>query len=785
MPLILIALGWCVGIAYAAGERSDSLLVWVAAPLPLYTAYWLIRQRHARMFLMIALAFALGGLRFALAPATSAIAAFNNYGGATVEGIVIAPPDAREDRQQIRISADSITQNSRTYATNGIVMIDAPRWIDVRYGDHVRATGTLTTPSRYGNFSYADYLARAGIYSQLRDASVEILAADSAANPFTILLDLRRRAADQFARSLPEPESGLLTGILLGDESSIADSTEDAFALTGAAHIVAISGFNMVVVSGIVTGLLKRLRAPRRLSTLLALAAIAVYTLFVGASAAVLRAALMSGLLIVGKNLRRKTFVPTSLAFAALILSAVNPLTLWDVGFQLSFAAVLGIALFTDPLQNRFSALLSRLFPKSAAARLSEWLAEPLIVSLSATVAVLPLIILLFGRVSWVTLFVNVLIVPVQPLILILGGAAAISGWVFPPLAAIFHAGVFILLAYTIDVVRFFAALPFASTEIAIHKNSVALLFGAVVVVTMIRAVRPSWASRVWQWIKQRRILSLIGAALAALVILGIAYVRAQPDGRLHVWLLDMGHAHAALIRTPGGATILLDGGRYPTRLLTLLGDRLPFYSHTIDLLMITHPDPNDYTALLEVAERYTIGAAITNGQPNGNPAYAALLDSIGLERVTPAPEFSGDRITLPDGTRIEILNPITSPSLSDSFGESALVLRVTLGDTTFLFPSDLDADGQAVLLEQGIDPEAQVLIVPRRGGEDALSAEFLRAVNPSLALIQLDPANYARDPAPETLEMLTGIPVYRTDQVGTIHIVTDGSSLWEWAEGD
>ncbi len=783
MPLILITLGWCAGIAYAAGARGDSLLAWLIAPLPLYIAHLLVRQRRVRTLLMIALAFALGGLRFAFAPTTSAIAAFNNYGGATVEGIVIAPPDAREERQQIRIAAESITQNSRTYVTSGTVLIDAPRWIDVRLGDRVRATGRLTAPSRYGNFSYADYLARTGIYSQLRDASIEILAHDSVTSPFAILLDLRRRAADQFASSLPEPEAGLLTGILLGDESSIADTTENAFALTGAAHIVAISGFNMVVVSGIVTGMLKRLRTPRRLSTILALAAIAVYTLFVGATAAVLRAALMSGLLIIGRSLRRKTFVPTSLALAALILSAVNPLTLWDVGFQLSFAAVLGIALFTDPLQNRFSALLDRIFPKTAAARLSEWLAEPLIVSLSATLAVLPLIMLLFGRVSWVTLFVNVLIVPVQPLILMLGGAAAISGWVFPPLAALFHAGVFILLAYTIDVVRLFAALPFASTEIAIHKNAVALLFGAVVVVTMIRAVRPHWATRVWQWIKRRRVLSLLGAVATALVILGSAYLRAQPDGRLHVWLLDMGHAHAALIRTPGGATILLDGGRYPTRLLTLLGDRLPFYARTIDLLVITHPDPNEYTALLEVAERYTIGTAITNGQPNGNPAYAALLDAIGRERVTPA--LSGDRIDLPDGTRIEILNPFAAPALSASFGESALVLRVTFGEAAFLFPSDLDADGQAALLEQGIDLAAQVLIVPRRGGEDALTLDFLSAVSPSLALIQLDPANYARDPAPETLEILANIPLYRTDQAGTIHVMTDGSSLWEWAEGD
>ncbi|MFN8531071.1 MAG: ComEC/Rec2 family competence protein [Anaerolineae bacterium] len=788
MTLVYVALAWCGGMVFAAAHPDFSPSGWLIAVLTGIAfliglvALRRVKQtpRHMGVLLLIAL---LGGLRFSLAPTSSPIAGYANGSGATLEGVVTAPPESREDRYQIRLAVESVYQASRTAAAEGLVLVNAPRYPAVHYGDRIAATGILIAPSRYGNFSYADYLARGGVYALLQDASIEVSAPSVLDIPFAVLMSLREQAAEHIARALPEPEAGLLTGILLGDDSSLADSVSGAFAATGTAHVIAISGFNMVVISGIVSALMERLRIRKGRAAFLSLVVVAAYTVFVGASAGVVRAALMSGLLIVGCSLRRRAYVPASLAFAALLISFVTPSALWDVGFQLSFAAVVGIAVFADPMMRWFDRGMHRLLPRRAADPLVAFLNEPLVVSAAATAATLPLTMLYFGQVSLVTLIVNVLIIPVQPLVLMLGGAAIIVSFVAAPLAGILFAGVFLVLAYTIDLVRIFAGLSFAQQQVSLHPSLVAVGFSAVVFGAILQAKRPAWAKRVWSGLKQRRLVSMIALVLIAALVLGIAYLRAQPDGLLHIWILDMGHANAALIQTPDGAHVLIDGGRYPTRLLTLLGDRLPFYKRDIDLLAISNPDPNTYTALSEVARRYTIGAAITNGQPNLNPVYADLLNVIGAEHVIAA--HNGTAFDLSDGVRVEVLNPLEAPAMGDSFGSTSLVIRIRFGSTAILFPSDLSASAQLNLLDAGIDVRASMMVLPQHGRERSLEPDFLTAVNPAVVLLQYDPANRSGDPAPGTLDQLEGRILYRTDEGGTIHLMTDGVNLWQTYETD
>ncbi|MDX2159710.1 MAG: ComEC/Rec2 family competence protein [bacterium] len=788
MRLVYGGIAWCGAIVWAAGSDIPSLLIITA--LVSGAALWIvsgrfeqIRHSTSRGLALLSVIGCAGMLRFQAAPAGSDLAAYNNRGGATLEGIVIAPPVRVETETRLRLAAETIYQASRTFPTSGVALVDAANLPGVQIGDRVRVTGDLLAPSRYGNFSYAGYLERSGVYSIMPFAAGELIQ-PAAENPFMrALMAVRAQTADHIARALPEPEAGLLMGILLGDESGLSQALERDFAATGAAHVIAISGFNMVVVSGIVTGALARLRVPKGRAVLIALAAVGLYTLFVGATPPILRAALMSGLLIVGRGLRRSTFVPASLAFGAVIISALNPLALWDIGFQLSFAAVMGIALLADPLSRAFERLMRRIAPARTAERLIGWLNEPLIVSLAATLATLPLTALYFGRVSLVTLAVNLLIVPVQPLVLILGGLAGFFAFVLPAFAAFLFSGVFLVLAYTIDIVRAFAGLPFAQVEVDLHRHTVAVVFGIAVVLASARAAYPHSFQRAWAWLGQHRLLSLIGLALAGMMLYGAAYWRSLPDGRLHVWLLDVGHAHAALIQTPGGAHILIDGGRTPTRLLTLMGDRMPFHKRELDLVAITHPDMNDTAALSEVARRFTIRQALTNGQPNLRPEYTALLDAIGADRITPG--TAGYTLDLSDGVRLEVLNPLIPPALGDRFTETALVLRLTYDQFSILFPSDLGADGQTALLDANADVRAAVLVLPRHGMENALEPRFWAAVNPSAALLQFDPANRDGAPTPDTLETVGAVPFYRTDQGGTIHLISDGVNVWQSYERD
>jgi competence protein ComEC len=780
MRLVYLALGWCAGIVLAANSSNHLPTAWLGLSALALIALWFSRHHPIQRSLMIILlAATLGGLRFALTPAGNDLVRFNLTGGLTIQGVIAEAPDIRDDRMQVRVRAETLTQGGHTYAVRGDLLVQASRGIDVGYGDRIRATGHLITPAQFDTFSYADYLARGGIFSIMPNAAVTPIAFGEGSPLTAALLDVKDRAGRAIGEHLPEPASGLLRGILLGDERGIAPQLEDDFARTGAAHLIAISGFNMIIISSTILKLLLRLRVSPRGAAAAAAVVIVIYSLFVGANPAVLRAALMSVLLVSGQIVRRRGYVPASLAFAALILSALNPTVLWDVSFQLSFFATLGLALFADPLSARFDRLLGRLLAPKIARRVGDFLTEPLIVSLAAQIMVTPLIALYFGRVSLVSLPVNLLVVPIQAPLLILGGLATLTAVLLPFAAALAQVLFWfdlVLLSWTIGVVRAFARFPLADVTVSIDPRLVALFFTVIIGWAIMHATQPDWLLRLARLARSRATTLATAFAGAAILILTGALIISRPDGQLHLWVLDVGHSNGVLIQTPGGAHILVDGGPYPSRLLTALGDRLPFNDRTLEVIAITQPDPNDYGALPSVLTRYQAGLVLTNGQPNLSDSFAELEAAIAPYNVLVVQ--AGYTLEFGDGVVLEVLAPLTAPGLSDEMDDGGLVLRLRYGEVSFLLPSDLSLEGQAALLETSYMNSATVLQIPKHGAAYGLSDDFLGVVAPQMAVVQADAANRRGEPNPDTLAQIGDLPIYRTDRGGTVHFQTNGVEI-------
>jgi len=776
MRLIALVIGWCMGIVLAYQGTITGTLTWAALSLvmlPLAVVNW--RNPPFRWWNIALLFLALGGWRYSLAPDDSPLAAFNGGDGLTLHGTVVTAPDIRDTRTLLRVEVETVQQGGYTTPTSGIALVEAPRALQVAYGDAIRATGNLITPGEYDTFSYADYLAQRNIFSILDHAIVEVKADARAGNAFTAGINrLRTTAQDAINAAMPEPQAGLLVGILTGNERGISPELDEDFQRVGASHIIAISGFNMVILAGVVIRTFQWIFNERRwLPVIAALFVIAVYTLFAGANAAVVRAALMSAMLFIAQALRRQTFVPASLAFVALLMSLHNPRVLWDVGFQLSFAAVLGLAFFADPIGRGLNTLLARVSPRSGQ-RIGTLLQEPLVVTLAAQITTLPLTLLYFGNFTPLTLLVNVLIIPVQAYILFAGALGMLTA-VIAPVSGLFFGFAFVLLTWTIEIVRGFAALSGVDGgSVFVHPRWVLAFYLLLGGWMMVNTVRPRWL----RWVRQRWAITAMGfAGFASLALIG-ALVNARPSGQLHIWFLDVGHSNAALIQTPGGAQILVDGGRYPSRLLTMLGDRLPFNDRTLDLLVISQPDPWDVNALPAVLDRYTVQVALVNGQPNLSPDIDALnqaLASTTVQTVT-----AGYTATFDDGVMLEVLHPATAPTLEANRNDVPLVVRLTYGDVSFLLAGDLSMDGQRDLLDAGLWPLATVLQLPDHGTERSLNPDFIAAVQPSVVVIQTDAANRRGDPDAGTLALLPEEAlILRTDERGTVHLWSDGNRLW------
>lgn len=782
MRLLILTLGWAAGLVFAAALPHRTPNLWLAAMVIAFSASFILRRQASARWTAVLLAVtAAGGLRLALVPPDADVSRFNNQGGLTVEGVVVAPPQLRDTALHLDIEVDSLIRGGERTDSSGRVRAQTLPGAKVSYGDRVQATGLLVTPGESDRFSYADYLARRGIHSQLVQASVSVVSGGHGNPVQGALLNLREQAAGRIAAGLPEPYAGLLSGILLGDESRIAPEVADAFAATGTAHILAISGFNMVIISQAVSGTLRRLRLDRRLTAALTIGLIALYTVFVGANAAVVRAAIMSALLTIGLLLRRRTYVPASLAFVALVMSLADPFVLWDVGFQLSLGATFGLALFATPLSRWIDRQAERALPGRPAAGVAAFITPSLATSLAAQVFAAPLAAWYFGRLSLMLLPVNLLVLPVQTAVLLLGGAATALSLVVPSAASVAYWPALAPLAWTTSVIRLFARLPLADMEVGIAPASITAYTGVLVAGAMIHAVRPEWMAQLSVMVSRRRVLWGLAGAYALLLALAFGVVLSRPDGRLHVWFLDQGHSNAVLVQSPGGAQLLVDGGRYPSRLLAVLGDRLPFYDRALEMLALTQPDTNEYAALLELTERYDVRLLLTHGQPNLEPDFVRLMERFTTsERVIVR---AGSSVELDDGLLIDVLHPFEQPALGASLDFHALTLRLAYGDVSFLLTGDLSAAAQEALLErQGAAP-ATVLQLPQHGAARSLHERFLAAVQPQVVALQSDPANRRGDPSPDTLTLLGNTPVWRTDEVGAIHFWTDGETLWAAGE--
>ncbi|GAB5490650.1 MAG: DNA internalization-related competence protein ComEC/Rec2 [Phototrophicaceae bacterium] len=783
MRLVGLSIAWVTGILVAASFSALIPLFWlimmgVFGFLASYT-----RDTDYFWWMLMLFFLAFGGYRYAFVPQTSDLAQYNAFGGASIEGVIVSEPDYRDDRVQVRLSSETIQLGADVFETSGLVLVNAPRLTELAYGDRIRVTGELSTPAVYDTFSYADYLARQGVFSLMDRTSIDVLNTGEGNLFFSELFRFKNHLINRVNDALPDPEAALLTGILLGNERGIDPQLAEDFTRVGASHVIAISGFNMAIIAGLVMGVLeKRFKDNKWIATLIGIIILSIYTLLVGANAAVVRAAIMSSLLVIAEQQNRRTYVPASLAFVAILMSLQNPLVLWDLSFQLSFFAVLGLALFTDPLERRFNGLMKAILPSPIAQPMTNFLQEPIVVSVAALIMTLPLIVLYFGRLSLVSLLVNLLIVPVQAGLLLLGGLALIISLFSPALAQIFFWLDMLLLRWTISTVRYFGDLSFADIDISVPSYLIWGFLFAIIGGAIVNATRPKWAIRLANFVQNQPILPTISLVGLGILMLIASVFSSRPDGKLHIWFLDVGHSNAVFLQTASGAQILVDGGRFPSRLLTSIGDRMPFYDRELELVIVTHPDEFDIGALPSVLRRYNAGIILTNGQENLSDTYAEIDSSLSAYDMLAV--SAGYRIELEDGTLIEVLHPQTQAELGESLGNSAMVLRISYGDVSFLLTSDLSQEGQIELLDSGQWIGASVIQLPQHATIRSLNETFIDAVRAQVAIAQYEFPNGRGDPDADVLALLDDETIlFETGEEGTRHLWTDGRTLWSVSE--
>jgi len=509
LPLLWLSLSFLSGllaaILFSLPNLLPFLLIAIGFSLSLlekrFGSRWAIFQNRNRIsplaWGVLIIAFSIGFLRYQTAqiPITKGqVGLYNNSGQVTLIGKVTAPPVKGDRVSQVRLQVQRLFLKSNQEITpiSGLVLLWVAKDDEYDYGDLIQAEGKLIIPFEDSEFSYKDYLARQGIFSLMLYPKV-ILIQKGTGNPILAMIySLREKAYQTLRQLFPMPEASVFAGILLGIQSDIPDFLYQAYQASGTSHVLVISGFNIAIIAALISRLFRQI-FPFGWDALASVIAIGFYTVLVGAQPPVVRAAIMGVIALPAYLLGRRLIGLNVLAFTAAIMVFFSPSLILDVSFQLSFLATLGIMVFTDPLKDLYLKFTTRFFHNDNANRWTSWVVDYLLVTLAAQFAVFPVILSHFKYLSVVSLPANLLILPVQPAVMVLGGVALLTGLLFLPAGQVIAKLAWLPAFYSDQMAIWLGALPFAAIR---TSPSWAWLAEIILVAALFPAIRYQFSSR-------------------------------------------------------------------------------------------------------------------------------------------------------------------------------------------------------------------------------------------------------------------------------------------------
>ncbi|HSN93231.1 MAG TPA: DNA internalization-related competence protein ComEC/Rec2 [Anaeromyxobacteraceae bacterium] len=703
-------------------------------------------------------AFALAG--WAAASASRASPATAPEGPATIEGTVTSVPIPAGQRIRFLLRASD---------GRGHEVLSPPVAWPLSLGDRVRIVARLELPPgprNPGGRDAAFHLAARGVSFRATALYPPVRVAPP--SPLATLERARARFAEATG-VLPPRERGVVRAIGTGDRGALDPATTLSFARSGLAHVLAVSGFHLVVVAfgleRMLRALLLRIEAiagrwdARRISAAAAVPVAVVYALATGAQVPVLRAAVAALAVFAGALLDREPEPLNTLALGALALLAAEPGALLDPSLQLSFAAVAGLVLWAGPLRRALP--VPRAAPGTWRARLVEPLVAGACATAAASMATAPVLALHFRQVPLLGVLANVVGLPVGSALTVAAALAAAAGALAPALATPF----------------LLAAWPLASLLLALSDAAAAPSWGTLGVgspgpagaaCALALAVLAGRAAG-------RRRVALAALAAACLVLPAeVRRLSARLRGGLEVTFLSVGQGDAALLRLPDGSAVLVDGGgsvdgSYDPGARDVLPLLRDLGVGRLAAVFVSHPHPDHALGLGAVAFSLPADYLFTNGDPGHEAVRIALSPWPRPVPLLPgdAWERAGVRFEVSGGERAGL-----------GTNDASLVVRVRYGTTAFLFPGDVEARGEEAAVARG-GLRADVVKVPHHGSRTSSSEAFVAAAAPRFAVVSLGRGNPWGFPHAEAIDRwrAAGAVVLRTDE-GAIRFLSDGRSI-------
>lgn len=453
----------CLGFVLGIFLRSIFAIPWLIIQgfliLSLIMVSVFFKYKKIALFGFCLLSICFGVLRYRsaeLKALQSALVKLNDNGEQiALVGIIVKDPVVSEKSTKIVVRARNIEYRNDIFYANDEVLITVLKYPEYHYGNELRVIGKLETPDAIEGFNYKDYLRKDGIYSVMSWPKIEVIKENSGNPLMKAIFSFKNAFKEADRKFFSPPQQGLLEALIFGDESNVPQEWKNLFNITGTRHITAVSGMNITIISSLVLSFLISLGLWRKTAIVFAFVLMILYILMVGAPASAVRAAVMGGLVMIAQFFGRMSASSRSVVFAAAFMIFLNPFILKDdVGFQLSFLAMLGMIYFQAVFVNLLKAI-----PDPNIFQLRTALAT----TFSAQIFTIPILIFNFGRISLISPVTNIFIVPLLSLVSILIFVFGLSAILFLPLSYIFFFPCWVLLTYIIKIIELSAKIPYSS----------------------------------------------------------------------------------------------------------------------------------------------------------------------------------------------------------------------------------------------------------------------------------------------------------------------------------
>ena len=685
-----------------------------------------------------------------------------------VSGTII-PGTVKENNDgtiSLRLDCDLVRTATKTLATKGILRLSISKVTQnsglrkLQYG-RLNIQGKLAPIRGFANPGVFDTEMAAKIQGICGRMSVKAEEAQyvAADRPWYSYLTYAGTAMrQQLAAVMPEKDAAILAGMTLGGYDGIDAETVRDFSTTGIIHILSVSGSHIALLIGFVLALMSALKIRERISLYIAAVCIISYSLVCGFSPPVMRSVLMGMAMLTGRYLQRNEDRGAVLAAVVVSMICYRPMWILDLGFQLSFASTAGLIYLFPPIKTF---LASRYMPN--------YVADALGVTIAAQLAVIPLLVHYFHQLSISSLAANLVVVPVVEFVLVLTLAGLLLIFVVKPLGVILLLLASLLLSPALRVTELIAGWPLASITVGRMPGLTALIY-----YIFLCSLFGFWPLCDWEERERKTIIALTCVALV-LPSLTNYFVR-QP---FTVYFIDVGQGDAALVITPEKKTIMIDTGGMRGNYDTGQRILVPFLRYLginkIDVLALSHGHHDHAGGAVGLAHSIKIDNILL---PREEPSedVAKLLAAVkGRSKVTKI--ASGQDYNLGNCHLNIIEAPEATPAQNNgNSNESSAIMRVTVEGESIVFTGDATEDEEIAAASAAI--RADVLKVSHHGSKTSSTPVFLNAVQPKLAVVSVGADNRFGHPAPETLEKLhqIGSKVLRTDQLGNIKVVFDGS---------